>query len=279
MKHPRISVVMPAYNSEKYIGEAIESILNQTFTDFELLVLNDSPNNKELEKIVKDYAKKDKRVKYMKNPKNLGVTESRNKLLKACTGEFIACMDSDDISMPTRFQKQIEYMEKHPECGVLGTGYKLFGTEEYTKKFPEKITILRLLQGCTIANPSVLMRKSVLDKNNITYDNNYNWCEDYEFWSRVVFFTEIHNLDDILLKYRWHGENISVEHAKKQKELADQVKQNILNRLTDDIQQQRLLLGKLKPGFLLPKFIGRIICLFIFNHKTRHKFRDQYVKD
>ena len=188
-------------------------------------------------------------------------------------------MDSDDVSFPKRFEKQIEYMEKHPECGVLGTGYKVFGTEEYIKKFPEKITILQLLKGCSIANPSVLMRKSVLDKNDITYDNNYNWCEDYEFWSRVVFFTEIHNLDQVLLKYRWHGENISVEHAKKQEELANKIKSNILNRLTDDVQQQKLLLGKLKPGFLLPKWLGRIICLFIFNQKTRHKFRDGYVKD
>ena len=276
---PRISVVMPAYNSEKYIGEAIESILNQTFTDFELLVLNDSPDNKELEKIVKEYAKHDKRVKYLKNPKNLGVTKSQNKLLEVCTGEFIAHMDSDDISLPTRFEKQIEYMDKHPECGALGTWYEVFGDKKCTLRFPANVTILKLLQGCCICNPTAFIRKSVLDKNNLKYDEKYTYSEDYELWARMAFLTEIHNLEKVLFKYRWHKNNISVEHEKTQKELSNKVKQNILNKLTNDKDQQKLLLGGLKPGILLPKWMGRIICLFIFKRSARHNFRDKYVKD
>lgn len=270
---------MPAYNSEKYIGEAIESILNQTFTDFELLVLNDSPDNKELEKIVKEYAKHDKRVKYLKNPKNLGVTKSQNKLLEVCTGEFIAHMDSDDISLPTRFEKQIEYMDKHPECGALGTWYEVFGDKKCTLRFPANVTILKLLQGCCICNPTAFIRKSVLDKNNLKYDEKYTYSEDYELWARMAFLTEIHNLEKVLFKYRWHKNNISVEHEKTQKELSNKVKQNILNKLTNDKDQQKLLLGGLKPGILLPKWMGRIICLFIFKRSARHNFRDKYVKD
>lgn len=270
---------MPAYNSEKYINKAIESVLNQTFTDFELIVLNDSPDNKELEKIVKSYAKCDKRVKYLKNPKNIGVTKSRNKLFDVCTGEFIACMDSDDISMPTRFEKQIEYMDKHPECGVLGTWYEVFGDKKCTLRFPAKVTILKLLQGCCVCNPTAFIRKSVLDKNNLKYDESFIYSQDYELWSRMVFLTEIHNLEKILLKYRWHNNNISVEHAQKQKELSDKTKQNMLNKLTNDKAQQKLLICGLKPGFLLPKWLGRIICLFIFKRSTRHNFRYKYVKD
>ncbi len=275
---PKVSVLMPAYNSEKYIGEAIESILNQTFTDFEFIIINDGSTDNTA-KIVRKYAKKDKRIKFVDNKKNKGVTKTRNELLKLAKGEYIACMDSDDISLPTRFEKQIKYMNEHPECGVLGTWYEVFDKQNYISRFASKITILKLLHGCAVCNPSAMIRKSVIDRNNLEYNNNFNWCEDYEFWSRMIFFTEIHTLQSVLLKYRWHNTNISVEHAKKQDELANIVKQNIVNRLTDDKDQQRLLLSSLKPGFLLPKWSGRIICLFIPKRQIRHNFREKYVKD
>ena len=280
MKTPRVSVVMPAYNSEKYIGEAIESILNQTFTDFELIVLNDSPDNKELESIVKKYANKDKRVKYVKNSKNIGIPKSRNKLLKLTKGEYIACMDSDDISLPERFEKQIEYMNAHPECGVLGTWFQLFGKDTTIVRHPKYIKILNLLHNQHVGNPTVMMRKSVIDKYDLKYDEDYNYCEDYELWSRMIFVTEIHNLPEILLKYRWHGTNVSIEHSKKQSDLTNTVKQNILNKLTTDKNEQQMVLrGHANVGILLPKWLGRICCMFIPKRKNRHNFRDKYVRN
>lgn len=279
MKTPKVSVIMPAYNSEKYIGEAIESILNQTFTDFELIVLNDSPNNKKLENIVKTYVKKDKRVKYIKNSKNLGVAKSRNILLQKCRGEFVACMDSDDVSLPTRFEKQIKYMKKHPECGVLGTWFQLFEKDTTIIQHPERIKIFNILKNQHVGNPTVMMRKSLFDKYDIKYDINYNYCEDFELWSRLIFITEIHNLPEILLRYRWHGTNVSIEHQKHQLDLANCVKQNILNKLTTDKTEQQAILHKPKQGILLPKWLGKICCLFIFKHKNRVCFRNKYVKD
>ena len=274
---------MPAYNSEKYIGEAIESILNQTFTDFELLVLNDSPDNIELENIVKEYAAKDERVKYMKNPRNLGVTESRNKLLEHAAGEYIACMDSDDISLPTRFEKEVRYMDEHPECGVLGAWFERFGNAHGVVRHPTRIKILNILADQHVGHPTVFMRKSVLDTYGFRYDNNYKWCEDFELWSRMVFVTEIHNLPVILFKYRWHGTNIGVVHGAEQYKTAQRVKHNILERLTDDVEKQQHILGcawgQYKQGLLLPKWLGRIICLFIVRRSARHNFRDRYVKD
>ena len=278
-KSSRISVVMPAYNSEKYIGEAIESIINQTFADWELFVLNDSPDNKELENIVKEYAKKDKRVKYIKNPKNIGIPKSRNKLLSLCQGEFIACMDSDDISLPTRFEKQIKYMDEHPECGVLGTWFQCFGNSDAQVRHPEHIKILNILHDQHVGNPTVLIRKSVMDKYDFTYNETYDCAQDFELWSRMIFVTEIHNLPEILLKYRWHGNNISIEKAQRQLYLANQAKQNILDKITDDPIKQQMILNETQPGILLPKWLGRICCLFIPNRKNRHIFRDRYVKD
>ena len=282
-KTPRISVMMPAYNSEKYIGEAIESILNQTFADFELIVLNDSPDNAELDKIIKEYAKKDKRVKYVKNPKNLGIPRSRNKLLQCATGEYLACMDSDDVAMPTRFEKQIRYMEEHPECGVLGTWFKCFGKSDNVVRHPERIKILNLLANQHVGNPTVLIRKSVIDKYDFTYNETYDCAQDFELWTRMIFVTEIHNLPEILLKYRWHGNNVSIEKAKRQLYLANQAKQNILNRLTLDETKQKYILDcarqEIKCGILLPKWLGRICCLFIPKREIRHRFRDKYVKE
>lgn len=282
-KTPRISVMMPAYNSEKYISEAIESILNQTFTDFELIVLNDSPDNAELDKIIKEYAKKDKRVKYVKNPKNLGIPRSRNKLLQCATGEYLACMDSDDVAMPTRFEKQIRYMEEHPECGVLGTWFKCFGQSDDVVRHPERIKILNLLANQHVGNPTVLIRKSVMDKYDFTYNETYDCAQDFELWTRMIFVTEIHNLPEILLKYRWHGNNVSIEKAKRQLYLANQAKQNILNKLTLDTTKQKYILlctgQEIKCGILLPKWLGRICCLLIPKRESRHRFRDKYVKE
>ncbi|MBR5904527.1 MAG: glycosyltransferase [Alphaproteobacteria bacterium] len=277
-KAPRISVLMPAYNSEKTVAESIESILNQTFKDFEFIIINDGSTDNTA-KIVKEYAKKDKRIKFIDNKKNQGLVPVLNQGLDLCSCEYIARMDSDDISLPKRFEKQIKYMDAHPECGVLGTWFQFFGNSKSIIQHPKFIKILNVLDGQFVGHPTVMMRKSVMDKYGFYYDANYKHAEDFELWSRMVFVTEIHNLQEILLKYRWADSNISVIHATEQIEVSDRIKQNILNKLTDDPVKQQSILHKVKPGFLLPKFVGRIICLFIFKRENRHNFRDKYVKD
>lgn len=247
MKNPRISVVMPAYNSENYIGEAIESILNQTYSDFEFIILNDGSTDNTA-KIVKEYAKKDKRIKFIDNKKNQGLVSVLNQGLDLARGEYIARMDSDDISLPTRFAKQIKYMEKHPECGVLGTWFQLFGKNTTIVHHPEHIKILNILHDQHVGHPTVMLRKSVVDKYGFRYDQNYKHAEDFELWSRMVFVTEIHNLQEILLQYRWTDTNVSVVHSQTQQNVAKQVKQNILKKLTidTDIQHEITRISKHK---------------------------------
>ncbi|MBR3148450.1 MAG: glycosyltransferase family 2 protein [Alphaproteobacteria bacterium] len=277
-KTPRISVIMPAYNSEKYIGEAIESILNQTFKDFELIIINDGSTDNTA-KIVKEYAKKDKRINFVDNKKNQGLISVLNQGIDLCRGEYIARMDSDDISLPTRFAKQIEYMDAHHECGVLGTWFQCFGNSTAKVRHPERIKILNILHDQHVGHPTVMVRKSVMDNYGFYYDANYKHAEDFELWSRMVFVTEIRNLPEILLKYRWGNTNVSVLHATEQLDAANHVKQNILDKLTDDSVKQQMILNENKPGFLLPKWLGRICCLFIFKRENRHNFRDRYVRD
>ena len=121
---PKISVVMPAYNAEKYIGEAIESILNQTFKDFEFIIINDGSVDHTKE-IIREY--NDPRIVLLENDKNRGIVLSLNKGLDAATGKYIARMDADDIALKNRFERQVEYLDEHKDIGVLGTGICTFG--------------------------------------------------------------------------------------------------------------------------------------------------------
>ena len=181
---PKISVLMPAYNVEKYIAESIESILNQTFTDFEFLIINDGSTDGTAQ-IIKEYAKKDKRIRFIDNKKNQGLIAVLNQGLDLCTGEYIARMDSDDISLPERFAKQVEYMEMHPECGLLGTAGQNFGADTNTYYSPEHVDMFDLLRGVGFYHPSVMMRKSVMDKYNLRYDPRYYLVEDWRFFIGV----------------------------------------------------------------------------------------------
>lgn len=210
----KVSVLMPVYKTkEEYLREAIESILNQTFADFEFLILDDCPEDRR-EAIVKSY--QDKRIKYIKNEKNLGITPSRNKLIDMSKGDYLAVFDHDDISMPTRLEKQVKYLDEHPECGVVGTKVSNIVYPKVSNDPTDDAEIkLALMKNCVIAHSSSMIRKSVLDKNNIRYEEKYSPAEDYALWCCLIPFTEFHNLDEVLFKYRDHDGNTS--HAQQDK--------------------------------------------------------------
>ena len=209
---PRVSVLTPIYNTNpQHLREMIESILNQTFTDFEFLILNDSPDNKEIEKIVKEYAKHDKRIKYYKNTKNMGITPSRNKLLKMAKGEYLAIFDHDDISVPDRLEKEVKYLDKNPYIGVVSGWLEYFGTDNNIWKTPETDADIRIMtcDSCYVAHTAAMIRKSVLTDNNIEYEEFYTPAEDYRLWAQLMDVTHFYNIQEVLVKYRWTGENTS----------------------------------------------------------------------
>lgn len=205
----RVSVLTPVYNTNpEHLRECIESILSQTFTDFEFLILNDSPDNKEIENIVKEYAKKDKRVKYYKNKKNIGITQSRNKLVDLAQGEYLAVFDHDDISMPTRLEKQVEYLDTHPDIGVVSCNTEWF-PKEYTTNHPvENLDIkIALTRVNIVAHTAMMVRKTILQKYNIKYEEEFSPAEDYMLCLRLVEYTMFHNIPEVLLKYRFEKNN------------------------------------------------------------------------
>ena len=211
----KVSVLMPVYKTpEKFLREAIESILAQTFRDFEFLILDDCPAD-DREKIVKLYA--DKRIKYAKNPQNMGISASRNKLIDMAQGEYLAIFDHDDISLPTRLEKEVAYLDEHTECGVVSCTAEIFGAKHKIKKYPEYSHDIKvaLMHSCAMFHSAAMVRKSILIDNNIQYEEEFSPAEDYRLWSRLIPFSEFYNIPEVLLKYREHATNTSKTQRNK----------------------------------------------------------------
>ena len=201
---------MPLYKTNhKYLRIAIDSILAQTYRDFEFLILNDSPEDKSLDAIIAQY--KDKRIKYFQSKNNRGIAAAYNDLIAKTTGEYIAIMNHDDIALPKRLEKQVDYLDAHPKVGLVGTGCKKFGSFWRFYRFDSVIMpkgdkeILSMLGfKSPIIHPTIMIRKSVLDQNNIKYNEKYISLNDRLLYMDVSKYCKLANLDKVLYKYRFH---------------------------------------------------------------------------
>lgn len=280
---PKISVVMPAYNSEKYIAEAIESILNQTFTDFEFIIINDGSTDR-TEEIILSY--NDERIVYLKNEKNMGIVYTLNRGLDTAKGEYIARMDSDDISLPTRFEEQIEYLEKHPEITVLGTAINIFGEEidEYTFIFSRnpKKSKAELLFSPSLAHPTVMIKKSVIDINNLRYKETFAGLEDSMLWWQISHFGEICSLEKPLLNYRQHKSQITANRTIEKEQKAKKFLLIKINTFNIDFSNEEFeSLHKYHIGSfsdIMPRDVENLISLFkkLLNSNKNIKYFNQY---
>lgn len=267
---PAVSVLTPIYNTNHaHLRQCIESILNQTFTDFEFIILNDSPNNTELEKLVRSYD--DKRIVYMKNNTNIGISQSRNKLIDVARGKYIAIFDHDDISHPTRLEKQVDFLNNNPYVGVVGTWTHWFGAKDFVRKNPEHDTDIkiRLTDVCAIMHTSAMIRKSVLTENNIKYEEQYTPAEDYRLWGQLMACTEFHNIQEVLVEYRYDEQNTSHRMKMRQEIAHKSIKLQICNkypmyRLEFERQLRRIrvrLFGKIPLVKIKNKWILMFDCI------------------
>ncbi len=205
---PKVSVLIPLYKTqESHLREAIESILNQTYTDFELLLLDDCPED-DRAAVVAQYA--DPRIRYAKNEQNLGISPTRNKLIDMAQGEYLAVMDHDDISLPERFAKQVAYLDAHPEVGVISSSAKMMvsGTELHHPESDAEIRIA-LMGYCSIIHSACMLRKSLLTQHGIRYEADLTPCEDYDIFCKLIPHTRFHNIPEVLFCYRDHADNTS----------------------------------------------------------------------
>lgn len=225
MKTPKVSVLTPLYNTNECdLRAMMESILTQTFADFEFLLLNDSPDNKKLKDIVLSY--NDKRIKYVENKKNLGITKSRNRLIELARGEYLAVVDHDDVSLPNRFELEVNFLDANPHVGVVGGNLTesrdgVHWTRTYYPKNDNdiKLSLVNQPYVCVPNHPTCMIRKSVLIDNNIRYDNKWTPCEDHSLLLDMMDYTCFHNLDDVVLKYVWHGDNTTIRQHQRMLDL------------------------------------------------------------
>lgn len=204
-----VSILIPVFNAEKYLAEAIESILNQSYSDFEFLIINDGSNDKS-EEIILSYS--DQRIRYIKNESNLKLIKTLNKGIQICKGKYIVRMDADDISHPERIQKQVEFMESNPDIGICGSWFETFGEVDtsivrYKETHDEIMT--KMLYQCHLCHPSIILRREIFDDPDMYFDENYPHAEDYDFYLKVSKKWKFHNIQEAILKYRIHNESVS----------------------------------------------------------------------
>jgi glycosyltransferase involved in cell wall biosynthesis len=230
---PKVSVVMCVYNGELCLREAIDSILNQTFKDFEFIIVDDGSTDG-TPGILEACAKQERRIRLLRNASNLGLIPSLNNGLQVACGEYVARQDADDVSLPNRLVLQVQFLDKHPEIGVLGTW--MTNVDETGRrvvwKTPTSHAVIRwsLLFSTSMAHASVMMRRSLLD-GDTTFRPEMLHAEDYDFWSRLSEKAKLANLPECLYLRREHELRVSVRHQKKQEETVKAVMYENIRKL------------------------------------------------
>ncbi len=244
-----VSVVMSVYNREKYLKEAIDSILNQTYKDFELIIIDDCSTDGSGQ-ILKNYAQEDKRITLIQNETNKGLIYNLNLGISKAKGKYIARMDDDDISHLERFAKQVKYMDSHPQITVLGTYINILGDPDFLSWI--SLTDSDMLEVAMnfynpMCHPSIMMRKSFLDEHNLKYDYQALHAEEYYLFKEIIKHGgKLANLPEELLSYRIHNNRISSskDTSKIQVQTAKRIQTELLGRFYNSPKQTSKILEK-----------------------------------
>lgn len=214
MNQPLVSVLMPCYNAKDHIEDAMNSILNQTYKNIEIIAINDCSSD-QTSKILHTMAEKDDRIKVYDNEENLKLIRTLNKGITLCNGEYIARMDSDDIALPQRFEKEVAFLEENKDHDIVSSLFLAFHTDNPDKKSlhhnPLKHEELKayMLFKSGICHPAVMIRKRVFTELDLKFEMEYLHVEDYALWSKAIYKTKIANLGEPLLLYRVHPTQVS----------------------------------------------------------------------
>lgn len=239
--NPSISVVISVYREPiKWLSQSLSSIENQSFSDFELIIIIDDPDNQEAINFIIAKAKEDSRIIILKNEENIGLTKSLNRGLKIAKGKYIARMDADDISYPNRFEKQYAFMESHHNVVLLGTGVRyidengnpikkiIYQSENDTSKS-------RMLFNSGFSHPSIMIRRSTLVDNNIFYDEDYRQTQDYRLYESLYDYGDFANIPEVLVDYRISKTQISRQLYSKQGHNMQMIRRRMINKWLNHI--------------------------------------------
>lgn len=211
-----VSVIIPAYNAGEYVGEAIKSIQSQTYKDLEIIVIDDCSKDNTVD-IVNEMAKKDNRINLLKNKENLGIGGNRNKGIEVAKGEYICWQDADDISLPQRIERQVEFLESHPDVGVVGGFIQFFSAhgDGATRRYAVDDSMLRatIFRYNPVAQPASMMRAECFDTVG-GYDPKYRVSEDLDMLFRIGEHYQFGNVQDIVLRYRQTEGSLTASNLK-----------------------------------------------------------------
>jgi glycosyltransferase involved in cell wall biosynthesis len=248
-KIPKVSVVMSVYNVEKYLSEAVESILKQTFKDFEFLIINDGSSDSSAE-ILKAY--NDPRIEIIDNKKNIGLTRSLNKGLRLARGEYIARQDADDISLPRRIEKQVDFLNTKPEYGLVGCwNYRIGANNKIEKKVTfytdHNDIVSMLLIKNHFVHSSVMFRKECIEKLG-GYDDDLKFSQDYDLWLRIAEHYKVANLGEFLHYWRYEKHGISHKMSREQGKYAYMIRDAFIKRVLKKEEWQKILKRSFKKS-------------------------------
>lgn len=286
MEKGLVTVFIPMYNSEKYIKKCLESVLNQTYRNLDILVIDDGSVDRSYE-IVNQY--KDNRIRILKNKENKGIPYTRNRGLKEARGEYIALIDSDDYSCLDRIEKQVEYMDKNQEIIALGTNYIIsrpFISRKIKKnRTPQELKI-GLLFECQLANPTVMLRNNVLKDHGITYNEDCFVAQDYELWTQITKIGDIDILPEFLHTYRSGHENITSisisTKLEKRKKIIDSIHNNLLDYYNFPLNtKQKAVFNTIFFDAIPPFFTEKLLqeSIEMFKVMNRHIIEEQLFSD
>lgn len=250
---PKVSLIMGVYNGSPKLKESIDSILSQTLSDFELIIINDASTDG-TQAILEEYQARDARVKIVKNEKNLGLTKSLNRGILASTGGYVARMDNGDISYPTRFGKQVLFLDTHPEYCMVGSFANLTNDKSEVigqLRYPSSHEAISrgLIRHNLFVHSSVMMRRDALDKVGL-YNEDWRYAQDYELFFRMIQIGKVANIPEALVSYRISEESITKSKNKKQVMFAIHARYEAIKRGQYSI---------LSLVFLVPPFIGYLL--------------------
>ncbi len=269
---------MSVYNDEGFLREAVESILNQTFADFEFLIIDDGSTDS-TPYILQEYAGRDIRIRVVTNKRNIGLTKSLNKGLTLACGKYIARQDADDLSAHNRLSDQLHYLHQHPDCVLLGSFYEVLRLDDntvYKASPPEDhfdIGVLMLIEN-SFAHSSVVFRKLP----SVLYDEEYSYSQDYELWTRYYFWGSVANLPQVLIRHRKYDGSVSSLFADEQKANAHKTAIKFRNKCFRqgrwDILFAERLRRKAGPNIYLDDH--DFIKVASVSEETRNKFLDLF---
>lgn len=229
-----VSVVMPVYNARRYLREAFESVLGQTFTDWELIAVNDGSNDDSLA-ILTEFAGRDGRIKVITRA-NTGIVGALNDGLKAATGELIARMDADDLALPGRFEKQVAFLREHPDHVLVGSQVMLIDSDDAdlcpkqdTEYSHEAIDKAHLAGRWPLVHPTVMMRREAVERVG-GYRNKYQWLEDLDLFLRLAEVGKLASLPEVLLRYRLHTGSVCHTREGEQDEIRPELEAEVYAR-------------------------------------------------